>query len=899
MFVSKDLVVNTAELVGGKPGKVVAEISTAIIDSAMSKRMAQEQKMMNLQNHNIAGWQYIEIIQKCFVPRKFSHYGREDHVGIGRIKAEVERKRPARNIILTGLAGSGKSTVLKWLYLNCSMKEYSFLYIYAQMFDACKSLEEVLTAICEAIPKETKCLVFFDGLDELKCLKGTAKEFEELVQFFNKKSSNTLGPIYKFIISTRPEHFSFQKMIRGKKLKTNMDNYIVFELQGLAYKGSLRVCKSMEKLSKFDRKEGYQHFIDKWPSSENEVGLTKNQYLYMLKRYLRAGGPLQSLLASPLLCRYAYSIICEWSAWEEDTTKNSQGYESTFIGGALGAYIKWEFHDTNPGIQTADGEGKRLLEEYKCRALAFLTEIAGRMGAAEAIDKKEWEELKNTKGISGNISFCVLQEYGEEQMAFMHRLFKDYFLASYCVKIVENNLKNHQILEKKEFERLAQLMETSSLMPSMYVEQIIRDNNPYMKKILDYLFCYKTKNDFEQLAKLAGGHLSLMYTSDLPFSIEEYLMVFPLGSVKYHGISLNDASFRKLRATGILEVENVTDFLQCKVPCISTNIEIRGVKCEDVFGSEFKYVTRDFKLVYDGMITDIGGYWHFSMNRKEIEDILLHSNLRNKLCELDVAANPELANAFYKEALKIKRWRDAERLLKENLTLVERVKSIAVFMGVEKNFWCLFSGGTLFMLQIAPENEDRMADLFFQGFSKDSTDFSALYGSYKVVTEPLGAWHQERKFREITSIDFKFDTTWAKPIQPDSILKIYYSIHWKNVRLLEEVCEKNRIFDLDDLERMLSIQELWDLYEEVDSHLAQTPNEKLALYISDEKLLTLYIAGKGDEMAGLAEKTKELCEKYQHTEGTILRKRLLSDNLCFKGEDMKKLYAFAKDHIWL
>lgn len=364
MGIIKDNLSPLAETVAGKPGKLVVEISDAIIDTMIAERTSYKQKMRRLCNYNIMRGQYTEEILKYFVKRDFVYYGTKDRVSINKIKSVIEHQKLARNVILTGPAGSGKTTALKWLYINSYVKGFSFVYIYLRMFDECESLQEVLDVISEAISHTDQCIVFLDGLDELKCIKGTDAEFQELVNFFNKisRQSEMEDHCHRFVISTRPEHFSFHKMIKKGFLEGNFDNYIVFELQRLTPVETLKICKTMEKLSKYDHKERYEHFVNKWPTSgknkadtsKNEVDMSKAQYLRLLKKYLKVTKPEQSLLALPLFCRYAYPIICVWNLQDDVDKECTSNHESAQIRRALEYYIKWEFHDTHK-CQTSGG----------------------------------------------------------------------------------------------------------------------------------------------------------------------------------------------------------------------------------------------------------------------------------------------------------------------------------------------------------------------------------------------------------------------------------------------------------------------------------------------------------------------------------------------------------------
>lgn len=908
MGIIKDNLSPLAETVAGKPGKLVVEISDAIIDTMIAERTSYKQKMKRLCNYNIMGGQYTEEILKYFVKRDFVYYGTKNRVSINKIKSVIERQKLARNVILTGPAGSGKTTALKWLYINSYVKGFSFVYIYSRMFDECESLQEALDAISEAISHTDQCIVFFDGLDELKCIKGTDAEFQKLVDFFNKMSRQSeMGDhCHRFVISTRPEHFSFHKMIKKGFIERNFDNYVVFELQRLTPVETLKICKTMEKLSKYDHKEGYEHFVNKWPTSgknkadtsKNEVDMSKAQYLRLLKKYLKVTKPEQSLLALPLFCRYAYPIICVWNLQDDADKECTSNHESAQIRRALEYYIKWEFHDTHE-CPTFGGAGKAALANYQHKVWGFLTEIAGIMGTDDYIGKSQWEKLRRAKKISGNISFCALQEYTDDYMAFSHPLFKDCFLASYCVKVVERNAKKQNLLQEKDAVQLAQMLDSSSTIPILYAEQLLNCKHASVKTICKFLFEKAANKDLNYFAKFASGQVWYTYTPDAPFTVEEYLVVFPLGTVRYHNITFSAPVLRQLYTTGILEVEDADSCLGCDTSRISQSLNIKGVKSSSTFGTGFKHIVREFKIVCNGDFVDVGGFWHTTTTKKELEDILLHSDLHHLISGMSHSISEIQHNEIIKIALLRKRIKDAQRRQEERNTLLSWMKSIINFIGEQKNYWCLFDKDSLYVLQMTPENEPLMTELFCYGLSQNTFDYISFCGEYKAITESIDILTQKEGICKVSDISVKFNSNIERLEQGNDALRTYYKIHWKNLQLFKKNSKRKENFFNNDINDILEIHEILDFYEQADHFLEQFPNEKLALYLSDEKLFTFYIFGDGDQMVDLAKETLDLCKKYQHQNGQWLRELLLSDDMRFAGEDFGKIYAYAREYIFL
>lgn len=900
MGIKRDHLTEIAGAIAGKPGKIATGISMDIMDAAAARRADYKQKMDRLCNKNIMGWQYTREILKHFVKRKFTYYGSEGRVSIGKIKHEIECQSLARNVILTGSAGSGKSTALKWLYVNSHVRGYSSLYLYARMFEEYESLQAVLEAISKVISQTNQCIVFFDGLDELKCIKGTDEEFQALVDFFDKKScqDETGAPRHRFVISTRPEHFSFHKMIKRKFLKKNFDSYITYETQPLTQAEALKICKTIGKLSKFDREKHFYHFVDKWPSAKSKTGMSKAQYLRYLKKYLKVTMPEQSLLSSPLFCRYAYPIIREWSLQDYADTERTHYLESSQISYALKCYIKWEFHDTYAD-QKREEDDKTLLANYQRKVWAFLTEIAGMMGTDDFISKKQWEKLRKAKKLSGNISFCALQECGDGRMAFTHPLFKDYFLANYCAKMVERNARKQNLLQEEDAGQLARLLESSSSVSILYAEQLLNSNYAFVKGICDFLLQKAAHNNLIDFAKFASGQAWYVYSPEAPFTIEEYLVVFPLGVAKYHDITFSVPIFRQLRSTGVLEIECMNGCAGCDLSKISKSLTIRAVKSSPLFGTGFKHILRDFQIVHKGALTGIGGYWESSITQKELMDIVLHLELQGQISEINSSADAIQCNEAVKEALRIKKMREERQRAQEELTLHLWTASIIIFMGADNNYWCLFENDTLFVLQMTPENESWITELFSKGISENTFDYAALYGHYKTHIEPVNTIVQAGRFCRAADISIQFDADVEILESAANALNIYYAVHWKNLRLFRKREKVDKGFHGDDIDNILDISDILDLYEKAEHFLEESPNEKLTLYLSDERLFTFYIIGDGEQMVSLAQDTLELCKRYQHQKGKWLRELLLSDDMRFTGADFEKIYALAKEYIWM
>lgn len=159
---TKKVITDIVEDKLGSTGKYLFDIGLVIIEKAYNKKQIEKKKLNILNNKNFdMSYQYNEVILKNFVPRKFRYYGMEKYISIRKVKKEIESRRYLKkNIIITGQAGVGKSTALKWLFVNSNVPESNYIYLYAKMFDEMKSLDEVLLEIESIIPDD-KCSIIF------------------------------------------------------------------------------------------------------------------------------------------------------------------------------------------------------------------------------------------------------------------------------------------------------------------------------------------------------------------------------------------------------------------------------------------------------------------------------------------------------------------------------------------------------------------------------------------------------------------------------------------------------------------------------------------------------------------------------------------------------------------
>ncbi len=859
--VVKEITVGAVRTVGAvvdvSPGdgvKAVAETVSTVGDIMQEKKELKERKLRLLENKDYdMNYQYNRIILDNFVKRAVQYYGKEKKVSTDNIKDEIEKDNSfLRNIIITGQAGSGKSTVLKWMFLNSSVPECGYIFLYSRMFSKCKTLDDVFADVMGRIPKDKKSIVFWDGIDELQCIRGTEEEFNRFIRFFDKESNPEYDkPDCRFVISSRPEHFGFHEMIIKRNAERDLDNYVVFELGKLSKEETSAVCRSIQKLYQFDQED---------------------DYLKLLNTYLNMGITEDFLLDTPLLCRCAYQIIDEWNLQGNKTLSRNEESLSSKVEKVFETYIKAEFQD-ECRYQKEDGNGKLEFDAYRVQVWEFLTDLAGTMGQNESIDKEIWRKLKKVKNIKKiNRAFCGLEEVKDsenEELMFIHNAFRYYFLARYFASAVDVETD----IDKKS---LKTMLESGFEFAVMYVEQLKDSANAQVRKIREELMAV-TGNDKEQIVKYAKGEACFIYMPESLFTIEDYLMVFPSGRLMYAGIIFDKDKFDRLIEEGVFSVQDAgcLDELDRQVVTKKEGV-LKGLKFEL---PTMRRIMDHFWVYQRGTLRQI-----FGVQEGEYE--------------VDLA-----------KADAVRR----EYVLEHDMLFKIRTSMINI-LGDEKEYWCLFNGTSLFVYQMIKENEEKMKALFHEGYSKDVAMYVAFYGTYRALTENENFFN-ESKFKSISEVSFEFDES-KNTFERKNDLAQYYDVYYSVRRLFEskinawnyhivfegvnrEQEEVDRIQEVMNRKIMGIDRELSRLQNEIEETLQHLLSEKLRLYFTDELLYVLYLRGKGEDMVRLAWDTMNLCRKFGHIEGIGLREYLRWDELSFNREDMQKIYRFSKSYVWI
>lgn len=885
--------VNIAKGLGGDKVGVVVDAGTKVANKIKGKREEYERRLAILADSLYdMSWKYNKAILNNFVQRRVRFYGGQTDITIQALKTEIEHpKHPRpRPIILIGRAGIGKSTALKWLFLNSYTTKYEYVYLRASQFKDCSSLETVLAEIKEILSGKEKCIVFFDGLDELVCVHGTTGELDLLLDFFDGRGDTySENANHRFVVSTRPEHFDFYQYFQRKQGNMGADRYQLYEFLPLTADEAFRVCKSIKKLNQVDSQELGAHFRDKWPSKDSHSPLTERQYLRRLKQYLQQTDYRKSQLTSPLLCRYAYQVICEWEPGSQAESNAQYLSQSSSIRLTLEAYIKWEFHDSY-NFQAGGGEGKIQLEKYKTAVFDFLTDVAEQMGTGNGILKEQWLNLKKDKKLGINSALCVLYENDYGQYSFIHQSFQEYFLAR-CLVLKPRRSKIRNQLEA--------LLKSDLEFALMYVEQLAEIGTALEKRVCRYILNLEAENKFERLLECALGSRHFLWRPDVPFSVEDYFKVFPNGVYRYAGIGFTMERLNKLKKTGILETPEADYIAGRSSSDIFKKIRITAIQMHQGINNALIHTTTDFRCFCQERISHVGGYWSSTDNRDELLRILKRQLLQGSISQERLASDELLRNELITSVYQAKRRLDLERNLKEGLTLQHWLLQCVQFLGRKENYWCLFDGEILHTYQMIPENESKIQALFQSGFQKHYMDYLSLYGAYRALTEEKEILLEEFALRNIQNIQFVFDS--SKSIQQDiNLFRQYYSAHWINAQLFNRKQKKRDFFQGNDQDQDIYLmRKILEIFVNTERDPEFLQSEKLQLCYSDERLLTYYLMEEGDRMVELAENTMELCKKCRHEKGIWLRAFLINEDTMFNGADFEELQKFTNEYIWI
>lgn len=731
--------IEVLEFIRGLLEFILEPIYEAILARFGQNRTEFDERMETLvqkeRDFKVSNAMYNQTILSHFVKRRFRTYGGgTGELKIRRILAKIEGIQ-WYNLFLTGEAGMGKTTALKWLYLHVRLKKPP-IFLYAIEFKACADIDSFFQELAKKISGEDKdgAVVFLDGLDELNCLRGTPEEFQRIAEQLNIWNSGESGA-HRFVISSRPEHFQFRQNLLKKPESAVKDSYIFCEILPLNRKEMIGVCKSIKFLAKNEREilPHARHFANKYPQEKRE----ERKYLQGLRHYLRATGGENSLLSSPLLCRYAYPIVKEWSA---DKNVGASTTQTAHIRNTLGYCIKWEYHDHVK--ESTDSElGRKALEQYVRRVKDFLSVLASHAESNGAIPRAVWDELKQREEARAdwelNAAYCVLREdENVDALYFIHRAFSEFFLARFYASGLGN----------RESEELARLIRDRDEFASIYAELLMTDGegDTVSQNVCNSLLAtarirLSRKDQHARLVKYAKGDTYLEFegnAEDLSFTVQDFLRVFPHSSAWYMGIEWNRAELQKTLSDGILKLVDAKEALELgkyRANKLADEDSIRGVK---LMQSGFYNLDMDF--------TCIDGGAEYNLNTAFVAKALSDEEKR-KLNDPDARKVFDMRS--YAEV-------EADQALLNN----RRFNAIR-FLGEDKCLWCLFWKGELYVYEDSSLMESVLNEMREQKFGY----FLFTYGHYRAF---CGVSPRTFQWMKMEDVSVSLNQTPVRGIKP-------------------------------------------------------------------------------------------------------------------------------------
>lgn len=606
------------------------------------------------------------------------------------------------------------------------------------------------------------------------------------------------------------------------------------------------------------------------------------------------------LLSTPLLCRYAYQIVCALvdTDFTMDAKDESSNLLSSQIEIALRSYIKWEFHDEYNG-PTESGRGKERLNSYIDNAFRFFSELAFYMRETGIVRREVWVQKQSASKISINAALCVLQENEDGELFFVHKSFCDYFLSRY---FVEQHIMGES--SKELIEALAAQIKYNLSFCNLFAEVMLSMGGELSDKICKTI---KEKHDKQAtddspimlIAKHLTGEMHFLYHGKLPFTIEDYFYIFPNGIVEFAGNKFDRAGLEELRCTRILKTYTPDLLSSCHAESIFSTLKLRGVMVLPHYHYDFKVIISDFDVYDNRKFENAGEFYRLSFTEQNMLQIIRKVTIEEMIEEYSLVEDEKvdsqkvIASLITSDIICRKKMLD--KIMEEEKEKINEINNhIINFLGIEKRYWCLFEEGTFFICESSQDNAHYFAEYYEKEALQSLFDRIILYGQYRSLIKEENEIIDKLKFQKNTEIEMLFHHE-AKGLFVTNILKCYYGAHWRNANLFQfsasELLKAN-------IENLIKIEELFETYRIVEIILREKPNDLISLIISDERLITYYLFGWGESMIKLANETMELCRKYDHPQGEEFRRFLIADETSFVGEDRKKVEDYSKNYIW-
>jgi predicted NACHT family NTPase len=372
--------------------------------------------------HRAAPQKLSEFYQPLYI-RKMNYWG-YNHLSQGRIPTDSTEKllteylktqlKEQQTLTIFGSAGSGKSTLIKYLFVNCIDTKFKIPikielrylndyegslidYIKEKVFKTNKIAEH--DRIIERLMSSGDFIYFLDGYDEISSAKKPliTKNIDELTKLYNKNY---------YILTSR--HFSMAESL------PMFHNYEVCEL-------------SNEEINQFIEKQ--------IPKTESEIA---SKMVYAIGTTNNVA--YRSFLSNPLLLSM---FILTFQTYSNIPQKISEFYGQVFD-------TLYSTHDSVSKLAFERERQSGLIKEQFIEVLKLFSFISFfeekfvfsylyLTNGLSIVKEKKHIEFEVEKLISDlQIAICILNKEGTEYL-FPHRSLQEYFAALYIASLDEKN----------------------------------------------------------------------------------------------------------------------------------------------------------------------------------------------------------------------------------------------------------------------------------------------------------------------------------------------------------------------------------------------------------------------------------------------------------------------------
>ena len=826
-------------------------------------------RMQVITSANIGRPEYGRILERKYFLNRFCYDKNGKKRKIKEIKAGIEDDKYNDNhVIIMGASGLGKSTLLRWLFLRVNSRKYDNLaYFPSGLFKDCPNMEAVIQNIGAVVNGKGRCLLFLDGVDELKCITGEEKDLADL---FNRliglpitgtpspKAQNSKG--HTVIITTRPEHFEFIRTVNTQSGKIGYDRFSLYRLYPMGGKEAKKMCLcTVRRYMDMNNSAIAGSYKDKSPLSKSEFRIYQRQLHWYLER-CRKDGQFSSVLDNPMLCRYSYQIVSN-SVTENDTPVFLTEIQKREI--ALRSIIGWEYHDgETTESKTVSKNDAKGMEHFE-RVSGFLSEIAVKASDnGDRIKRDDWESLKNQYRLDINSSLSLLEEGKNGELSFADLSFYEYFLARWLAQADRNTISG------ETRKKLCRLLKQNKEFAEMYSEFVVKD------ALSDSFLASMPIGD---LANFTQGKQSRLFEESNGFTIDDILQYFPLSTVMYYGMDFDFHSMQNINETGILNIDSGVQYLAEKSIKWLTRQEITGVSVprgcflpHDVNNS-MQMLALFFLMYQQGDLLFINdAIW----TEPDKEKRMLKERMKtDKLSEIPGVSSAEMQLHII-QIENDKKYEWERKLTLKAMLLISR------FIDKTGTYWCLLNGDSMVICKPTKKNAELLKDIFVQNSVIHPAVYAYAYSHYLLHIKPLSNFIETIKPYKIDEDinyifypDFFYDSNFLKE-KERSFMVLYYDIRDKNRDILG-------VFQHEEFERTTLRLER-SLYDITDELLKQLNSPKLECIISDEKLIFYYAMNESGLLMEEAKKTISYCEEINYGDGVAIRDSIL------KSEDLIK-----------